>query len=163
MMRSLLAVMVLLGVGMSAQAGDDAKGGSTLPDIQAALVIAQTEVPDGLLMRGRTENKPSGTVFGFYFWRKGRIVEIEINKIGKVVKKKDAQDPEDVKDINPDVAELIGKSLKSKLPEGRLLEIAAENLKDSPVGEVKYEKDGDTLILNVGGVRINATTGAVIK
>ena len=67
-----------------------------------------------------------------------------------------------MKDINKDVALLVGKSLKSKIPEGRLLEIAADNLKGTKLSDVKYEKDGDKLVLVIGDVRIDASTGQVL-
>lgn len=146
--------------------GSGGSGGtSSLSDFEKALVAAQSQVPDGQLLRGRVEGlKTGGSVFGFYFWKNNHIVEIEINQTATVVLKvKDEQKPEDVKDINPDVAALVGKSAKSKIPEGRLLEIAADNLKGSKLSEVKYEKDGDKLILVIGDVRIDAATGQVLS
>ena len=145
---------------------DGAPPSSTLSDFEQALIAAQAQVPGGQLLRGRVEGlKTGGSVFGFYFWRNNRVVEIEINQTAtasEVTKTKDEQKPEDVKDINPDVAALVGKSLKSKIPEGRLLEIAADNLKGTKLSEVKYEKDGDKLILVIGEIRIDAASGQIL-
>jgi len=167
-MRRFLCAMAFAFATCFAVAAD--KGGtggggtSTLSEFELALITAQAQVPDGQLLRGRVEGlKTGGVNFGFYFWRNNRVIEIEISQSGgDVLKAKDEQKPEDVKDINKDVALLVGKSLKSKIPEGRLLEIAADNLKGTKLSDVKYEKDGDKLVLVIGDVRIDASTGQVL-
>ncbi len=165
-MRRFLCAMAFGLATCFVVSADGGAASSTLSDFEQALVTAQAQVPGGQLLRGRVEGlKTGGSVFGFYFWKNNRIVEIEINQTAaasEVTKVKDEQKAEDVKDINPDVAALVGKSLKSKIPEGRLLEIAADNLKGTRLSEVKYEKDGDKLILVIGDVRIDAASGQVL-
>ncbi len=165
-MRRFLCAMAFGLATCLVVSADGAPPGTTLSDFEQALIAAQAQVPDGQLLRGRVEGlKTGGSVFGFYFWKNNRVVEIEINQTATasdVTKVKDEQKPEDVKDINPDVAALVGKSLKSKIPEGRLLEIAADNLKGTKLSEVKYEKDGDKLILVIGDIRIDAATGQIL-
>ena len=165
MRRFLCAMAFGLATCFAVAADKGGTGGtSTLSEFELALIAAQAQVPDGQLLRGRVEGlKTGGANFGFYFWRNNRVIEVEISQTGgDVLKVKDEQNPEDVKDINKDVALLVGKSAKSKIPEGRLLEIAADNLKGTKLSDVKYEKDGDKLVLVIGDVRIDAATGQVL-
>ena len=122
---------------------------------EQALVAAQAQVPNGTLIRARTE---SNNVFGFYFWQRPRVVEVEISKslnIKKRVKKSDEED------VSKDVLDLMEKMTrgKTKLPDGRILEIAAGALKGTGITSLTYTKKDDRLVVVVGDVQIDAETG----
>jgi hypothetical protein len=127
-----------------------------------AYAIAQKAASDMYLIKARTE--PGG--YGFYFFGNSKIREIEVTKTGDVSKDKESDGKDGVKDVSADVLKLIEKQGKAKvkLPEGRILEIAAESLKDTPLADLTYAKDGDTLIVKIGkDIVINAETGKVIS
>ncbi len=122
---------------------------------EQALVAAQAQVPNGTLIRARAE---SNNVFGFYFWQRPRVVEVEINKslnIKKRVKKSDEED------VSKDVLDLMEKMTrgKTKLPDGRILEIATGALKGTGITSLTYTKKDDRLVVVVGDVQIDAETG----
>jgi hypothetical protein len=126
-----------------------------------ALVVAQQQVPDAQLVRARAEVRGTTTVYGFYFYLQGRLVEIEVNQQGKVVKNtKEDGDP-----VSKDIAELIElkKKGKAKLPEGRLLEIAGDSLKKTGVSDIQYQRDGDRLVIRIGNLVLDAQTGRIIS
>jgi len=154
-----LALVATLIIGNSASAQ---KSTATAEQFQKALTTAQELVPEGILIKSRVEK--AGKVFGFYFLQNGFIREVEISITGKVVKD-EKSDAADTKVVSADVLKLIGqkKAAKTKLPDGRLLEIAAESLKDAPFSEMIYEKVGDTLVLKVGDLVLDATTGKPVK
>ncbi len=130
-------------------------------NFQQAFAKAQAATDGGQLILARVEK--NGTVYGFYFRVNTKITEVEISRTGKVVKKVTTED-EDTKDVSKDVIALIEKQVKgkNKLPEGRLLEIAADNLKDTPFSELKYTKVGDVLVVQIGNeFTIDAQTGKV--
>lgn len=133
-------------------------------DFQKYYKIATSVEPAGQLMRSRMENKPDGTVvMGFYLYdRNNRLLferEVEL-KSGQIVK----DTSKNIGALAKDMADLIMKKqdAKAKLPDGRLLEIAAETMKDKTFNEVKYEKIGETLVLTVGDVSFDAATGKVV-
>jgi hypothetical protein len=154
-MVRVLSLVVAAGVLLATNSPARAQGG-TAGDFAAAYQVAQREVPDAQLLKARVE----GVLFGFYFWVGDRIVEVEINKDKKVVKKKDQRDD---KDIPQDVLQMLQKKGRAKLPPGRLLEIAAENLKDTPLSGLTYTKVGDNLVLQVGDLKLDAGTGKPVK
>lgn len=129
-----------------------------------AYKIAQEASLNGTLFMARVENQ--NAIFGFYFEREGRVNEIEVSrKKGTIVKNKDSErDGSGKTGVAADVLALIQKNTKekTKLPMGRLLEIASEALKDTPFTKMSFDKVGDKLIVRVGeGAVIDAQTGAV--
>jgi hypothetical protein len=134
-------------------------------DFRQAFELAQQQVPGGQLVKARVENKgPQGRLFGFYFWWNGRILEIEVTPVGKIYKKRDSGDPKDRKDIPGDVLQLLQKRKgRVKLPTGRLLEIAAENLRGSALSGLTYERRGDGLVVKIGDLVLDADTGKVLS
>jgi uncharacterized membrane protein YkoI len=135
--------------------------GAKVTDFKAALSIAQGEVPNAQLIRARIEQKKSVQVFGFYFWLEGRVYEVEVNKRGKVVKKTTGE----IEDVSEDVVKLVDKqkNARAKLPDGRLMEIASDALKNTPLSNLQYEKDGDKLVLRIGDLVIDAATGKILS
>jgi hypothetical protein len=96
------------------------------------------------------------------------VNEIEVSKLkGKIVKNKDSEaDGPGKTGVAADVLALLQKNAKekTKLPMGRLLEIASEALKDTPFTKMSFDKDGDKLIVRVGDEAvIDAQTGVVTK
>ena len=124
-----------------------------------AMAIAMRQCPDGTLIRARVEG---GGVFGFYFWVRPKVVEIEITKNGTLKKRVKSGGDEEV---SQDVLDMMQKMTrgKTKLPDGRILEIAGKNLKDTPLTGLKYELKDGRLVAVVGGLTIDAQTGAVTK
>jgi len=161
MIRALLktAFLALLILCLSPHA----QGQGTISFKQAA-AMAQKQVPGGQLVQARVEQ--GGTVYGFYFYRNGILIEVEISITGKVVKLKDEANPNDIKDISQDVLTLLQKYKgRAKLPTGRLLEIAADNLKQNQLdtGNFAYGKVGkDTLVFKYNGLVLDARTGKVL-
>lgn len=154
MFRALIASVV---VALAASSATAQSGG----DFQTAYQIALSQVGTGArLIKARTEGP---TTFGFYFAKNRRVIEIEIVgtakafKVGKVASS-------DTGGVSPDVLRLIAKYAadKVKLPEGRLLEIAQENLKDTPLTEVGLEAEGDSLVFVAGSVRLDSATGKTL-
>jgi hypothetical protein len=154
-----LAVLLLVP-GAGAVRAD----GAPLVDFQRAFAIAQAQVPKGLLVVARVEDKGQfgGKVFGFYFLLGGSLIEIEINGNGDVVKKTDPSDPKKV--VSPDVVALLGKKGgRAKLPPGRLMEIAAASLKNTPLSGMKYLVMGGKLVIQIGSLLIDAETGQILQ
>lgn len=125
-----------------------------------ALAIAMRQVPDGVLINARVEG---GSVFGFYFWVRPKVVEVEISKNG-TLKKRVKQEPGE-EEVSKDVVEMMQKMIrgKTKLPDGRILEIAGKALKDTPLKDLKYEIKDGRLVAVTGGVTIDAQTGNIVK
>lgn len=168
-----IALIAVCGVSTSAPARPPAQGG-TVAQFQESLKIAKQNPPEGQLISSRVETKSDGTqVYGFYFLDRttGQMFEREVSlATGKVVKdtskadktKAGAGNKKDEKDeVSKDMLALLEKKItgKSKLPEGRLMEIAAKQLKDATISEMKYEKVGDDLVMTFGDLQINAETG----
>lgn len=132
---------------------------------QEAFAIAQKAVPGGTLFKARIEQ--ANTIFGFYFEREGKINEVEVSKRGgKIVKQKESNNGPGNSGVSEDVLALIQKNAKAKtkLPIGRLYEIASESLKDTPFSGLTFDKDGDRLVVKVGEeIVINAETGDVTR
>jgi hypothetical protein len=154
-----LAVVSILAV---LAFGSTGRAQSTLT-FKQAYAIAQKLASPMHLIKARKETG----VFGFYFYAKGRLREIEIRENGGEVKKDVESEIGDngIKGVSADVLRLFDKQVKAKvkLPEGRILEIAAESLKDTPLADLTYDKDGDTLIVKIGkDLVINAETGEII-
>jgi len=134
------------------------KEGANAEQFQNALGIAQSLVPDGTLIKARVEKM--GTIFGFYFFKGGLIHEIEISPIGEIVKK-ETSDATDTKVVSADVLKLIGqqRAAKTKIPEGRLLEIAGASLKKAPFKEIVYDTIDGQLVIKIGDVILDPATG----
>jgi hypothetical protein len=146
---ALMACTVLNGVSF-------AKDGSTTAEFQEAFQIAN---PDGLFRLVVARQEKVG-VYGFYMLDlNGNPIEREVSK-KKIIK--DAGGDKDK--ISEDVLKLLAKSFKAKtkLPDGRLFEIAKEQLKDTPFTEVKYENKDGNLVISFGDTSIDATTGKPI-
>jgi len=124
-----------------------------------ALAIAMRQVPDGTLIRARVEG---AGVFGFCFWVRPKVVEVEIAKNGTLKKRVKSGGDEEV---SKDVLDMMEKMTrgKTKLPDGRILEIAGKNLKNTPLKDLKYEIKDGRLIAQVGGLAIDAQTGNIVK
>lgn len=157
---ALAATVLVASVGVAAD-----KPTATTSDFEKNFKIAMTVKPTGQLMRTRVENKPNGTtVMGFYLYnRDDRLLferEVEM-KSGTIVK----DTSKELGALAADMANLIMKKTdaKAKLPDGRLLEIAGETMKDKAYNEIKYEKVGESLVLTVGDVSFDAETGKVVE
>lgn len=163
MVRSLFvaaAVAAFVASGtVSAQKGSSS--GSTTNQFLAAFQIAYEQAGGGQLLRARDE----GGVFGFYFLNSNRTIEVEVSKDKLKVSKVKATAEGSSGGVSEDVLRLLGKpgKAKVKLPEGRLFEIAGQTLKNTPFSELKYEADGETLILSFGDLKLNAETGKPIE
>lgn len=127
-----------------------------------ALIKAQKLAEGGILVKGRVEGNQ--TLYGFYFYKNGFLVEIEIGKKDGTVKKfKDQKDPKDAKDIAADVLDLLQKiPAKAKLPNGRLLEIAADHVKGD-ITAVAFAVRNNELVFKAGDIVLDARTGKLIK
>jgi hypothetical protein len=117
-------------------------------------------------MKSRLEQ--AGKLFGFYFWKDGKLYEIEVNVTTLDVVKQVVTDDTNTSDttkkkpkVSADVVKLIGqqKAAKTKLPEGRLLEIAADALKDTNISGVEYAIMNGKLVFKVGDLVLDAATG----
>lgn len=157
---ALAATALVASAGFAAD-----KPKASVSDFQKNLKIAMSVEPSGQLMRSRVENKPNGKiVMGFYLYdRNNRLLferEVEL-KTGTIVK----DTSKTLSAVAKDMANLISKQTdaKAKLPDGRLLEIANETMKDSTFNEMKYEKVGETLVLTVGDTSFDAATGKVVE
>jgi hypothetical protein len=160
MSRLLVAAAV---VALAAPAAVARPGpGATANRFQLALPIAQKHAPNGQLISARLEQ--GGSVFGFYFFTSGSVVEVELSASSFAVIKT-ASTKTDKSKVSADVIALIQKNAKEgiKLPEGRLLEIAGETLKDTPFTDLSYGKSGDTLVFTVGGKSFDAQTGQPVE
>lgn len=135
---------------------------------QQALQQAQQAHPGAILIRGRVEM--GGRIFGFYFFLEGRITEYELDLNGTVVKNV-TTDPASgtaggqIGGVSGDVVALLGKSTKekAKLPDGRLLELAGEALKDAPIKEMKYDIQDGKLVTKFGTLVLDAQTGKPVE
>ncbi len=163
MFKSFAALAATVLVASAGVAAD--KPTASTGDFQKYLKIAMSVEPTGQLMRSRVESKPNGTtVMGFYLYdRNNRLLferEVEM-KSGSIVK----DTSKELGALAADMANLISKKAdaKAKLPDGRLLEIAAETMKDKTFNEMKYEKVGESLVLTVGDVSFDAETGKVVE
>ncbi|MFM8271928.1 MAG: hypothetical protein ACKODX_06280 [Gemmata sp.] len=121
-------------------------------------------MPNAQFIRSRLEKK--GTLYGFYFFKDGKVYEVEVSVGTNTVVKNESQDvavvgQKDTPKVSLDVINLIKpqKNAKTKLPDGRLLEIALDALKDAGVSEVTYFVSDGKLYLRVGGVVLDAATG----
>lgn len=167
---SALALAIAL-VSATASARPEMKKGTTVDNFKRALEVATADPPPAQLINARMETKSDGSVvFGFYFYDKKTkmIFEREVSLTGSKVlkdmsKKNQKKDPKD-EEVSKDMLELLEKKAtgKSKLPEGRLLEIAGKMLKDTTIEEMKYEKNGDSLVMSFGDLKIDAETGKEI-
>lgn len=155
MFRPALALSALALLAPTAPAQNAHKS-----SIQTGLGVAQAQVPGGILIRARTEVKNNVTIQGFYFWEKGRVIEIEVSRDNMIIK--DTQ--KDGTPVAQDVAKMIEKQTKAKakLPDGRLFEIAAQALKDAPLKDLNYQIVNGKLVLQVGDLTIDAQTGKVL-
>lgn len=157
---AVLAVSAL--VASTASAADPT---APVSDFQKYYKIAMSVEPTGQLMRSRVESKPNGTtVMGFYLYdRNNRLLfEREVDlRSGSIVK----DTSKELGSLASDMADLIAKKAdaKAKLPDGRLMEIAAEHMKDKAFNEMKYEKVGESLVLTVGDVSFDSETGKVVE
>jgi hypothetical protein len=158
---ALLASLVSFGPRAFAQEG---VGVGSDPNLTAAFQVAQSQIQGGQLIRARVEGSGSSAVYGFYFWQNGKIVEVEISQVGHQVKKKKEFDSiTDVKDIDPDAVKLLSKKGgRTKLPEGRLFEIAGGAVKKGGISDFRYVMNGDRLAAQVGDILIDAETGKLV-
>jgi hypothetical protein len=144
-----LLVAALVGLAPAARADDP-------PEVtfEQAMATAQAQVPGGTLLRARVE----GTNFGFYFWVRPRVVEVEISK-NQNFKKRVKQDDE----VSQDVVDMMEKMTrgKTKLPDGRIAEIAGGTLNGTPLTGMTYAIVGGRLVAQVGDNLIDAQTGKV--
>jgi hypothetical protein len=152
--RALLLTMLTLGFFAAAPTARAEEQDLTF---EQALAIAQSMVPDGILIRGRVE----GDVFGFYFWQRPRVVEIEIMK-NKNLKKRVKSDEEKVSDDVMSMMERMTRG-KTKLPDGRIMEIAKKSNNNSPIKNYQIKKQDDRVVVQIGDTLIDAETGKVTK
>ena len=143
-----LLASALFGAVPTAQAADPAM------TFDQGLAIAQAQVPGGVLIRGRVE----GDYIGYYFWLRPEVVEVEVARtkdIKKIVKK------EGPGKVSKDVVEAVEKLTrgKTKLPDGRILEIAAGELKGAGIKGLTYAIQDDRLVVQIGDLTIDAETG----
>jgi len=154
-------VAVVLSLGETASAR---RAGDTADQFQKAFAVAQDAVPGGQLIRARVEM--NGKVGGFYFWLDGKMYEIEVSlSTLRVIKQAVSPSAVNTPQVSADVLKLIGqqKAAKTKLPEGRLLEIAGEALKDTGISEVKYTVVDGKLLFQVGDLVLDAATGKPVQ
>lgn len=160
-----MVAVVVLGTSAFAQTKGTGPGKGTVDQFKDAFAVATANPPAGQLVNSRVENKNDGSVvMGFYLYNRDQrlLFEREVDlKSGKVVK----DTSKGIDKVNKDMLDLLMKKTtgKAKLPEGRLMEIAAKLLKDKTFSEMKYEKVGDDLVLTFGDLQINAETGKEIK
>lgn len=151
----------------------DSKGKGSVGDFQKSYQVAAGASPSGILVSSRVEVKSDGSqVYGFYFYdpKSKTMFEREISADGKIVKDTSKDTPnvknpkKDENEVSKDMLALLEKKItgKAKLPEGRLFEIAAGQLKDATIESMQLVKDGDNLVMSFGDVKINAETGAII-
>jgi hypothetical protein len=125
---------------------------------QSDLLLAQADAAGGILVRARAEGT-NGSINGFYFYINGTMVEIEVR--GNKVVKNTAKDKIPIaKDVIP-LIEKMNKG-KTKLPDGRLIEIAQEALKKAPIKDLEYKVVNGRLVIQVGDLVIDAETGKVV-
>jgi hypothetical protein len=158
---SLTAVLSVLFLVPPASAA-----GPTAPieAIKNGFLAGQRAVPGGQLLMARVESAGKIPAFGFYFLLGGNLWEVEVDFAGKVTKKLNSGDPNQLKDISKDVLQLLQKKgARSKLPPGRLMEIAADSLKNTPLSVVKYGIQDGKLVLQIGSLVLDAETGQIIK
>lgn len=174
---SALTLAVAL-MGATAFAQNSSTGKGSVADFQKSFQIATQSPPTATLLSSRVETKSDGTqVYGFYFYdpKSKQMFEREVSMTsGKIVKdtytdtpvvKDPKKDPKDDKDqVSKDMLALLEKKItgKAKLPEGRLMEIAAAKLKDATFEQMKLEKVGDTLVMTFGDLQLDAETGKEI-
>ncbi len=146
-----LLVAALVGLAPAARADDP-------PEVtfEQAMATAQAQVPEGTLIRARVE----GTNFGFYFWQRPRVVEVEISK-SQSFKKRVKKEGED--EVSQDVLDMMQKMTrgKTKLPDGRIAEIAGGTLNGTPFKDMTYKVVDGRLVAQVGDNLIDAQTGKV--
>lgn len=162
MFKLFAVVAVSAMIATTGSAGDPK---ASVSDFQKYYKIAMSVEPKGQLMRSRVESKPNGTtVMGFYLYdRNDRILfEREIDMKSSAIVKDTSKE---LSAVAADMANLISKKAdaKAKLPDGRLMEIASEHMKDKAFTEMKFEKVGDTLVLTAGEVSFDAETGKVVE
>jgi hypothetical protein len=123
---------------------------------EQAMALAQAQVPDGILIRGRVE----GGLFGFYFWVRPRVIEVEINKSKDIVKKTKEDDK-----VSEDMLKLMESMTrgKTKLPDGRILEIATKKGGKTPVKALNYSLVDGKLMVQVNNTLIDAQTGVTTE
>ena len=153
-MTKSIATLIAIAISASAVRAQAPAQGTLLEDLR----IAQAEAGRGsVLLRARPE---AGGLSGFYFFINGRIVEIEIrNK--KIEKNTDKDKIPVAKDVIP-LIEKMNKG-KTKLPDGRLIEIAMESLKDSSIKNLEYKVVDGKLMMQIGDLLIDAETGKIVS
>jgi hypothetical protein len=161
MLRLSLTFAVVVALSLSLSGTASAQTPVNTAQYQKAYAIAQAVVPDAQLVKSRLEK--NGAIFGFYFWKDGKLTEIELEATSlKVVKQETTGTANKVNaKVSADVVKLIGqqKAAKSKLPEGRLLEIAADALKDTGISGIEYSIVDGKLVLKIGDLVLDAATG----
>jgi hypothetical protein len=168
MLRLSLMFAAIVALSLSLDGTSSARGSdNSTAQFQKAYAAAQDAFPDGQLIKARSEK--NGAIFGFYFMKDGKLTEIEVNATSlKVVKQVTQSDPTNkagqvgqAGQVSVDVVKLIGqqKAGKTKLPEGRLLEIAADALKDTGISGIEYSIVDGKLVFKVGDLVLDAATG----
>jgi hypothetical protein len=170
MARFVFSLLALVFIATASFAQGREGGGVGAGEYQQYYLIAMEAIPeaeraDYVLVSARSEAVTAATNgrVGFYFYnnRKNKMREIEVDR----EKKKIIKDTDDKDKVSQDMLNLIAKANKSKakLPDGRLMEIAKDQIKNGSFSEVKYENKDGTLVITFGETSINAETGKVVE
>lgn len=151
MRRVLLAVFALFLVASPALA----------IDFQQALAIAQEKVPNGQLIRGRTEGATGAAAwFGMYFLVVPKtIFEVEVSQRGDIIKIEERQLPEV---FDETLVEAVRDRKGAKIPVFRFVELAAAKANGGKFKKVEMASSGGKIDIKVDFESGSGTTQVTV-